>query len=99
MLDAVTHTHSSQTQQGEDQKEAKVKEDKNRTAGFNPWVGKTPWRREWHPTPVLVPGESHGQRRLAGYSPWGHKESDTIERLSLSSQIKLILFIFKINLF
>ena len=34
-------------------------------------VGKIPWRREWQPTPVFLPGESHGQRSLAGYSPWG----------------------------
>ena len=39
------------------------------------------WRRQWHPTPVLLPGESHGQRSLVGYSPWGHKESDTTEPL------------------
>ena len=44
--------------------------------GFNPWVGKIPWRREWLPTPVSLPGEFHGQRSLAGCSPWGHKESD-----------------------
>ena len=43
----------------------------------NPWVGKIPWRRAWPPTPVFLRGESHGQNRLAGYSPWGHKESDT----------------------
>ena len=49
--------------------------------GFNPWVGKIPWRRKWQPTPVLLPGESHGQRSLVGYSPQGHKESDTTERL------------------
>ena len=52
-----------------------------RKAGFNPWVRKIPWRREWQPTPVLLPGESHGQRSLVGYSPWGGKESDTTERL------------------
>ena len=40
-----------------------------------------PWRRQWHPTPVLLPGESHGWRSLVGYSPWGHKESDTTEWL------------------
>ena len=34
-----------------------------------------PWRRKWQPTPVFLPGESHGQRSLAGYSPWGRKES------------------------
>ena len=38
--------------------------------GFSPWVGKIPWRRKWQPTPVFLPGESHGQRSLAGYSPW-----------------------------
>ena len=42
-----------------------------------PWVGKTPWRRAWQPTPVSLPGESGGQRSLVGYRPWGHKESDT----------------------
>ena len=43
---------------------------------------KIPWRREWQPTPVFLPGESHGQRSLVGYSPWGHKELETTERLS-----------------
>ena len=42
-------------------------------------VGKMPWRRAWQPTPVFLPGEAHGQRSLAGYSPQGHKESDTTE--------------------
>ena len=41
--------------------------------GFNPWVGKIPLRRNWQPTPVFLPGESYGQRSLAGYSPWGRK--------------------------
>ena len=54
-----------------------------RRPGFNPWVGKIPWRRKWQPTPVLLPGESHGGRSLVGYSPWGHKESDMTERLYL----------------
>ena len=40
---------------------------------FGPWVGNTPWRRAWQATPVLLPGEAHGQRSLAGYSPWGHR--------------------------
>ena len=39
------------------------------------------WRREWQPTPVYLPGEFHGQRNLAGYSPWGRKESDKTEQL------------------
>ena len=38
---------------------------------FDPWVGKIPWRRAWHPTPVFLAGESHGQRSLVDYSPWG----------------------------
>ena len=36
-------------------------------------------RRQWHPTPILLPGKSHGQRSLVGCSPWGHEESDTTE--------------------
>ena len=43
-----------------------------RRRGFDPWVRKIPWRRSWQPTPVLLPGESHGQMGLAGYCPWGH---------------------------
>ena len=43
-----------------------------------------PWRRKWQPTPVFLPGESHGQRSLAGYSPRGRKQSETTERLTLS---------------
>ena len=46
---------------------------------FNPWVGKTPWRREWQPTPVFLSRESHGQQSLVDYSPWGKKESDMTE--------------------
>ena len=51
-------------------------------SGFDPWVGKISWRRAWPPTLVFLPGESHGQRNLAGYSPWGHKEWHTTEQLS-----------------
>ena len=40
---------------------------------FDPWVGKMPWRRAWPPTPVFLPGKSHGQRSLVGYSPWGQR--------------------------
>ena len=47
--------------------------------GFDSWVGKNLWRRKWQPTPVLLPGESHGQRSLVGYSPWVCKELGTIE--------------------
>ena len=41
--------------------------------GSIPGLGRLPWRRAWQPTPVFLPGESHGQRSLAGYSPWGHE--------------------------
>ena len=44
-----------------------------------PWVWKIPWRRKWQPTPVFFPGKPHGERSLEGYSPYGLKESDTIE--------------------
>ena len=43
-----------------------------------------PWRRKWLPTPIVLPGEFHGQRSMAGYSPWGHKELDVAEQLTLS---------------
>ena len=52
-----------------------------RRPGFDPWVGKIPWRREWQPTPLLLPVKSHGQRSLVDYRPWGLKESDTTEQL------------------
>ena len=48
---------------------------------FDPWVRKILWRRAWQPTPVLLPGESHGQRSLLGQSPWGRTESDTPEAI------------------
>ena len=50
---------------------------------FNPWVEKISWRREWQPTPVFLSGEFHGQRSPASYSPWGCKEADTTEQLTL----------------
>ena len=46
---------------------------------FSSWVRKIPWKRAWHPTPVFFPRESHGQKSLAGYSPWGCKELDMTE--------------------
>ena len=52
--------------------------------GFDPWVGKIPWGRERLPTPVFWPGEFHGL-----YSPWGPKESDMTEQLSLTKQLSL----------
>ena len=65
-------------------------------------------RRKWHPTPVPLPGKSHGWTRLVGYSPWGRKESDTTERLHFTllcksfevslDPITLFLFLFSITL-
>ena len=52
-----------------------------RRCWFDPWVTKILWRRTWQSTPVFLPGESHGQRSLAGYSPWGCKKTDTTEQL------------------
>ena len=47
-------------------------------------------RRQWHPTPVLLPGKSHGWRSLVGCSPWGHEESDTTERLPFHFSLSCI---------
>ena len=55
--------------------------------GFNSWVKKIPWRRKWQPIPLFLPGVSHGQRSLTGYSPWGpwgSKESNMTEQPTLS---------------
>ena len=64
---------------------------RHKRCSFNPWVRKIPWSRKWQSTPVFLPGESHGQRSLVGYSPWGHKsqtwlstQSDIVLYLSLS---------------
>ena len=51
---------------------------------LDPWIRKNPWRRNWHPTPVFLPGEFHGQRSLTFHSPWDHKESYTVEQAHAS---------------
>ena len=53
-----------------------------RRPGFDLWVGRIPWRREWQPSPVFFPGESHGQRSQEGCGPWDGKELDTTEQLT-----------------
>ena len=67
-----------------------------RQHGFDPWVGKIPWRRKWQPTPVFLPGKFHGQRSLAGYKPWnckrvGHnlvtKHTHTHTHLSITDEV------------
>ena len=55
-----------------------------RRSRFDSWVGKIPWRRKCQPTPVSLPGKSHGQRSLVGCNPWSHKGSGTIEQLTLT---------------
>ena len=67
-----------------------------RRPGFDPWVGKILWRRAWQSTPVFMPGESHGQKSLVGYSPRGCKESDTTKQLTLSLRYFTTYFIHKI---
>ena len=62
---------------GSDGKESACQCRRHKRCGFDPWVRKIPWRRKWQPTPVSLPGKSHRQKSLAGYSPWGRKESDT----------------------
>ena len=57
----------------------------SRRPGFDHWVGKIPWSRDWLPIPVFLPGEFHGQRSLAGCSRWGLKEYDITERLTHTS--------------
>ena len=54
-----------------------------RRCGFNPWVRKISWRRKWQPTPVFLPGKSHGQKSLVGYSPWRCRELDMTKWLSM----------------
>ena len=53
-----------------------------RRLGFDLWVRNIPWRRKWQPPLVFSPGKSHGQRSLAGFSPWGNKESDMTRQLN-----------------
>ena len=64
---------------------------------FDPWVQKIPQRRKWQPTPVFLPGESHGQRSLVGYSPQGRKESDMTERLHFHFSLSLSKLIYGFN--
>ena len=55
---------------------------RHKRCGVSPCLGKLSWSRKWQPTPVFLPGKSHGQRSLVGYSPWGRKESDTAKETS-----------------
>ena len=59
-----------------------------RRPGSDPWVGKIPWSRKRQPTPIFLPRESHGQRSLVDYHPWGHKEPDTTKQLSTHTSVR-----------
>ena len=63
---------------------------KYRRCELDPWVRNISWRRKWQPTPVFLPGESHGQRSLTGYSPWGCKELGATEQLTLSFTLHIL---------
>ena len=72
-------------------KEKAMETVKNPPAMQETQIGKIPCRREWQPTPVLLPREFHGHRNLAGYSPWGCKESDMTEQLTYTRPLSLSL--------
>ena len=65
-----------------------------RRSKFDPWVGKIPWRKQRQPTPIFLPGEFHGQKSLADYSPWGCKESDMTERLTFSFSLSIQYWVY-----
>ena len=67
---------------------------RHKRRGFDPWVGKIPWRRKWQPTPTLLPGKFHGQRSLVGYSPWDGKESVMTEAPQTKTEVIDTLEIF-----
>ena len=72
---------------------------KCRKPGFSLWVGKIPWRRKWQPTPVFLPGKSHGRKSLVSYSPRGRKKLDTTEQLSFFLFISSVQLLSLVRLF
>ena len=72
---------------------------KCRKPGFSLWVGKIPWRRKWQPTPVFLPGKSHGRKSLVSYSPRGRKKLDTTEKLSFFLFISSVQLLSLVRLF
>ena len=75
-------------------KESACQYKRSKKLRFNPGVGKMPCRGKWQPTPVFLPGKSHGERSLAGYSPWGCKESDTTSMHTHVASAKLSVIFF-----
>ena len=70
---------------------------RDRRDGGSIWVRKIPWRRAWQPTPILLPGESHGRKSLLGYGPWGDKESDVLKQLSMHTHKQHIYSVFLVS--
>ena len=62
--------------------------------GFDPWVWKIPWKRIWYLPPVFLPGKFHEQRSLAGYSSWGHNESDMTNTMHAHTHVCVCVFIY-----
>ena len=69
--------------------ESNPKMDTEQRENVNTYRLKSPWSRKWQPAPVFLPGKFRGQRSLAGYSPWGHKESDMTENTQHTTQAKV----------
>ena len=65
--------------------------------GFKPWVRKLPWSRKWQFIPVFLPGKFHGQRSLAGYSPWSHNQSDTTDHTCTQQPLVILIKIWHLD--
>ena len=72
-------------------KESTCQRRRHQTRGPDPRGRTVPWRRKWQPAPEFLPGESHGQRSLAGYSPWDHRKLHVTERLGTAHTVWLWL--------
>ena len=62
-------------------------------------MGSIPWRRNWELTPVYLPGKSHGQRSLVGYSPWGHREPDMTYQLNSKSNVHIYIIYMHLHIY
>ena len=72
-------------------KEPACQSTRHKRCRFDSWVRKIPWRRAWKTTPVVMPGESHGQRSLAGYSTWGCKNRTWVKGLSMEMKLRFLM--------
>ena len=78
---------------GASSKESACQSRRCKRCGFDPWVEKTLWSRKWQPSPVFLPRESHEQKSLVGYSPWGCRKSDTTEWVNTQYAIVYMYYI------